>query len=153
MNILQVGKIELGNKPKKMGGQPEEGIARCTFEDKILMSDIVFLRAWTQVDVPCFYNPLTTALQPRSDTWRGVRTVGELRREYNLPVPNNKDSHYKVVYICLVFVFHLSVKVASNLWMYAEKYEYTSTISPKLIKFLNILTGNRKTVSEKVQQD
>ncbi|XP_023739396.1 ribosome biogenesis protein bms1 [Lactuca sativa] len=93
--VKKVGKIELGNKPKKMGGKVEEGIARCTFEDKILMSDIVFLRAWTQVDVPCFYNPLTTALQPRGDTWRGVRTVAELRREYNVPIPDNKDSHYK----------------------------------------------------------
>lgn len=95
--VKKAGKVELGNKPKKKGGQPEEGIARCTFEDKILMSDIVFLRAWTQVDVPCFYNPLTTALQPRGETWRGVRTVAELRREYNIPIPNNKDSHYKPI--------------------------------------------------------
>ncbi|KAK9072741.1 hypothetical protein SSX86_009176 [Deinandra increscens subsp. villosa] len=95
--VKKAGKIELGNKPKKKGGQPEEGIARCTFEDKILMSDIVFLRAWTQVDVPCFYNPLTTALQPRGETWRGVRTVGELRRNLNLPIPDNKDSHYKPI--------------------------------------------------------
>ncbi|KAL8227115.1 hypothetical protein R6Q57_016947 [Mikania cordata] len=95
--VKKAGKIELGNKPKKKGGQPEEGIARCTFEDKILMSDIVFLRAWTQVDVPCFYNPLTTALQPRGETWQGVRTVAELRRDYNLPIPDNKDSHYKPI--------------------------------------------------------
>ncbi|KAJ0806221.1 putative ribosome biogenesis protein Bms1/Tsr1 [Helianthus annuus] len=95
--VKKAGKIELGNKPKKMGGQPEEGIARCTFEDKILMSDIVFLRAWAQVDVPSFYNPLTTALQPRGDTWRGVRTVAELRRSYNIPIPDNKDSHYKPI--------------------------------------------------------
>lgn len=96
LKFVQAGKIELGNKPKKKGGQPEEGIARCTFEDKILMSDIVFLRAWTQVEVPCFYNPLTTALRPRGETWHGVRTVAELRRDYNLPIPDNKDSHYKV---------------------------------------------------------
>ncbi|GJX23552.1 ribosome biogenesis protein BMS1 [Tanacetum coccineum] len=95
--VKKAGKIELGNKPKKMGGQPEDGIARCTFEDKILMSDIVFLRAWTEVPVPCFYNPLTTALQPRGDTWRGVKTVAELRREYNIPIPDNKDSHYKPI--------------------------------------------------------
>ncbi|KAK1434970.1 hypothetical protein QVD17_00725 [Tagetes erecta] len=95
--VKKAGKIELGNKPKKKGGQPEEGIARCTFEDKILMSDIVFLRAWTQVEVPCFYNPLTTALQPRGETWHGVRTVAELRRDYNLPIPDNKDSHYKPI--------------------------------------------------------
>lgn len=60
------------------------------------MSDIVFLRAWTQVEVPSFYNPLTTALQPRDKTWQGMKTVAELRREHNLPVPFNKDSLYKV---------------------------------------------------------
>lgn len=62
------------------------------------MSDIVFLRAWTQVEVPQFYNPLTTALQPRGKTWEGMKTVSELRREHNLAVPVNKDSLYKVCY-------------------------------------------------------
>lgn len=93
---LQAAKEEIGNRPKKKGGQLREGIARCTFEDKILMSDIVFLRAWTQVEVPRFYNPLTTALQPRSQTWQGMKTVAELRTENNIPVPVNKDSIYKV---------------------------------------------------------
>lgn len=93
---MQAAKEEMGNEPKKKGGQPSEGIARCTFEDKIKMSDIVFLRAWTQVEVPCFYNPLSTALQPREQTWQGMKTVAELRREYNLPTPLNKDSLYKV---------------------------------------------------------
>lgn len=66
------------------------------------MSDIVFLRAWTQVEVPCFYNPLTTALQPRDQTWQGMKTLAELRREHNLPVPVNKDSLYKVKHIIFV---------------------------------------------------
>lgn len=102
---LQAAKEELGNQPKKKGGQAKEGIARCTFEDKILMSDIVFLRAWTQVEVPQFYNPLTTALQPRDQTWKGMRTVAELRREHNLPIPVNKDSFYKVCFGLLVYFF------------------------------------------------
>ncbi|KAJ8572985.1 hypothetical protein K7X08_009496 [Anisodus acutangulus] len=95
--VKKAAKEELGNQPKKKGGSAKEGIARCTFEDKILMSDIVFLRAWTQVEVPCFYNPLTTALQPREQTWQGMKTVAELRREHNLPVPVNKDSLYKPI--------------------------------------------------------
>ncbi|KAF7805324.1 ribosome biogenesis protein BMS1-like protein isoform X1 [Senna tora] len=95
--VKKAAKEEIGNQPKKKGGQPKEGIARCTFEDKILMSDIVFLRAWTQVEVPQFYNPLTTALQPRELTWQGMKTVAELRREHNLPVPLNKDSLYKKI--------------------------------------------------------
>lgn len=95
--VKKAAKEEIGNQPKKKGGSAKEGIARCTFEDKILMSDIVFLRAWTQVEVPSFYNPLTTALQPRDQTWRGMKTVAELRREHNLPVPVNKDSLYKPI--------------------------------------------------------
>ncbi|KAL4389329.1 hypothetical protein AHAS_Ahas03G0034200 [Arachis hypogaea] len=95
--VKKAAKEEIGNQPKRKGGQTKEGIARCTFEDKILMSDIVFLRAWTQVEVPDFYNPLTTALQPRDKTWLGMRTVAELRREHNLPIPLNKDSFYKKV--------------------------------------------------------
>ncbi|KDP37695.1 hypothetical protein JCGZ_06352 [Jatropha curcas] len=95
--VKKAAKEEIGNQPKKKGGAPREGIARCTFEDKILMSDIVILRAWTQVEVPQFYNPLTTALQPRSATWQGMKTVAELRREHNLPIPVNKDSLYKPI--------------------------------------------------------
>lgn len=62
------------------------------------MSDIVFLRAWTQVEVPQFYNPLNSALQPRDQTWQGMKTVAEMRREQNLPIPVNKDSLYKVIF-------------------------------------------------------
>ncbi|XP_050366426.1 uncharacterized protein LOC126784919 isoform X2 [Argentina anserina] len=93
--VKKAAKEEIGNQPKKKGGPPKEGIVRCTFEDKIKMSDIVFLRAWTQVDVPCFFNPLTTSLQPRDVTWQGMKTVAELRRERDIPIPVNIDSLYK----------------------------------------------------------
>lgn len=95
--VKKAAKEEMGNQSTKKGGVPKEGIARCTFEDKILMSDIVFLRAWTNVEVPCFYNPLTTALQRRDQPWAGMKTVAELRRDQNLPVPVNKDSLYKPI--------------------------------------------------------
>ncbi|XP_010542239.1 PREDICTED: ribosome biogenesis protein bms1 [Tarenaya hassleriana] len=80
-----------------LGNKSEEGVARCTFEDQILMSDIVFLRAWTKVEVPQFYNPLTTALQPREKPWQGMKTLGELRIEHNVSIPVNKDSLYKPI--------------------------------------------------------
>ncbi|KAG2267559.1 hypothetical protein Bca52824_062114, partial [Brassica carinata] len=86
----QAGKNMLDNNA-------QEGIARCTFEDQIKMSDIVFLRAWTPVEVPQFYNPLTTALQPRDKTWTGMKTFRELRSEHNIPIPVNKDSLYKPI--------------------------------------------------------
>ncbi|KAK9699419.1 hypothetical protein RND81_08G172100 [Saponaria officinalis] len=88
----------IGQKAKgKDGNTLDGGVARCTFEDKILMSDIVFLKGWVSVDIPKFFNPLTTALQPRDHVWQGMKTVGELRRERNLPVPVNKDSQYKPI--------------------------------------------------------
>ncbi|XP_073312093.1 uncharacterized protein [Primulina huaijiensis] len=95
--VKKAAKEEIANKFKKKGGFAKEAIARCTFEDKIKMGDIVFLRAWTQVDVPEFHNPLTTALLPRDQTWQGMKTVAELRREQNLPIPVNKDSLYKPI--------------------------------------------------------
>ncbi|KAI3990271.1 hypothetical protein MKX01_037610, partial [Papaver californicum] len=64
----EAAKEVLGNKPKRKGGQAREGIARCTFEDKFHMSDIVFLHAWTQVEVPRFFYPLTAALQPHENS-------------------------------------------------------------------------------------
>lgn len=78
-------------------GQGKEGSIRCTFEDKILMSDIVFLRAWVTVDIPRFFNPVTTLLQSHESVWRGMKTVAELRREMGLSVPVNKDSMYKPI--------------------------------------------------------
>jgi ribosome biogenesis protein BMS1 len=77
-------------------GQGPEGSVRCSFEDKILMSDIVFLRAWVRVAVPKLYNPVLSLLQPGIDTWQGMRTVGELRREQQIPIPVSTDSLYKV---------------------------------------------------------
>ena len=41
----------------------KKGIARCTFEDKILMRDIVFTRTWVSVDVPKLYNAVTNMLK------------------------------------------------------------------------------------------
>lgn len=95
--VKKAAKEVIGNKQSKKGGELKGGIARCTFEDKILMSDTVNLHMWTQVDIPHFFNPLTTALQPRDQTWQGMRTVAELRRENNIAVPVNNDSLYKPI--------------------------------------------------------
>jgi ribosome biogenesis protein BMS1 len=77
-------------------GQGKEGSIRCTFEDKILMSDIVFLRAWVTVDIPRFFNPVTTLLQLHGSVWQGMKTVAELRKEKGLSIPVKKNSIYKV---------------------------------------------------------
>ncbi|RHZ51019.1 GTPase BMS1 [Aspergillus thermomutatus] len=79
-----------------------EGCFRATFEDKILMSDIVFLRAWYPIKPHRFYNPVTNLLdldeEGSSDSgWLGMRLTGEVRREKGIPTPQNKDSAYRTI--------------------------------------------------------
>lgn len=84
-------------KPAK--GAP--GSFRATFEDKILMSDIVFLRAWTPVEPVKFYNPVTSLLWSRdkSSTDQSqnllMRTTAEIRKDRNIPIPVDKNSIYR----------------------------------------------------------
>lgn len=79
-----------------------EGYFRATFEDKILMSDIVFLRAWYPIKPHRFYNPVTNLLDQEEGTsgdngWQGMRLTGEVRREKGIPTPMNKDSAYRKI--------------------------------------------------------
>ncbi|KAF7268429.1 hypothetical protein GWI33_018439 [Rhynchophorus ferrugineus] len=80
---------------KKAASKPE-GCFRATFEDKILLSDIVFCRTWYKVDVPEFYNPVTTLLLPSDmkNRWKGVRTTGEIKRENDIRNDVNSDHLY-----------------------------------------------------------
>ncbi|KAK9800776.1 hypothetical protein WJX73_000661 [Symbiochloris irregularis] len=56
------GTIKKALRPGVHGGKA--GSFRASFEDKPLLSDIVFLRAWIAVDLPRFYNPVTNLLAP-----------------------------------------------------------------------------------------
>ncbi|KAG0646365.1 Ribosome biogenesis bms1 [Hyphodiscus hymeniophilus] len=76
---------------KKALSKPD-GHFRATFEDKILMSDIVFLRAWYPVRPHRFYNPVTNLIG-----WSGMRLTGEVRRAENIATPQQKNSNYKPV--------------------------------------------------------
>lgn len=80
-----------------------EGHFRATFEDKVLMSDIVFLRAWYPVRPHKFYNPVTNLLETaaeETDTekegigWKGMRLTGQIRADQNIPTPQQKNSAY-----------------------------------------------------------
>jgi len=91
-----------------------EGYYRATFEDKILMSDIVFLRAWYPVKPHRFYNPVTNLLDAPPTTfnraatssnvnpqvsdveqgWQAMRLTGAVRAVMNIPTPLQKDSKY-----------------------------------------------------------
>ncbi len=70
------------------------GSFRSTFEDRVLMSDIVFLRLWVPIEPVHYYNPVLSLLGEELE-WRGVKTTAVLRREHNVPVPISKDSLYK----------------------------------------------------------
>ncbi|KAF3903073.1 hypothetical protein ABW21_db0201783 [Orbilia brochopaga] len=72
-----------------------DGYFRATFEDKILMSDIVFLRAWYPVKPRKFYNPMTNLLG--EDGWKSMRLTGQVRAEEGIQTPLLKDSKYKKI--------------------------------------------------------
>eukprot|EP01027_Heterolobosea_sp_BB2_P016217 GEZU01023108.1.p1 GENE.GEZU01023108.1~~GEZU01023108.1.p1 ORF type:complete len:1007 (+),score=359.54 GEZU01023108.1:341-3361(+) len=81
-----------GQVKKAVRGEP--GTFRATFEDKILPSDIVFMRTWYPVEPIKFYNPVTNLL---TQHWVGMRTISELRQLNNMKVPQKKDSKYKTI--------------------------------------------------------
>ncbi|CAG5122657.1 unnamed protein product, partial [Candidula unifasciata] len=75
------------------------GAFRATFEDKIRMNDIVFLKAWVKLEIPKFIMPVTSLLlsHESKQAWLGMRTIGQLRYERSLPVPQKADSLYKPI--------------------------------------------------------
>lgn len=66
------------------------GSFRATFEDKVLLSDIIFCRLWVPVEPKLYFNDITSLL----GEWEGMRTTAMLRRERAIPVTVNKDSLY-----------------------------------------------------------
>ncbi|KAL8761388.1 MAG: hypothetical protein Q9184_002483 [Pyrenodesmia sp. 2 TL-2023] len=83
-----------------------DGHFRATFEDKVLMSDIIFLRAWYPVKPHRFYNPVTNLLDASHTTnnesgdgegWKGMRLTGQIRRDQGLATPQQKNSAYRPI--------------------------------------------------------
>ncbi|RPB01036.1 DUF663-domain-containing protein [Choiromyces venosus 120613-1] len=90
-----------GQIKRALANAKQDGHFRATFEDKVLMSDIIFLRAWYPIKPRKFYNPVTNLLTdttlPDAPAWNGMRTTGEVRRELNIKTPMIADSTYKPV--------------------------------------------------------
>ena len=76
-----VGEIKKAHK--------DAGEFRATFGHKIQMSDLVMLKAWVPVEAPRFCNPMIDL-----DIWPRMRTINEVRRDTNTPIPNKADSSY-----------------------------------------------------------
>jgi len=72
---------------KKAEGQ--KGSFRATFEDRILMSDLVMCKCWVPVEPRKFYHPVIDVAG-----WRRARLIGELRADQGVAVPHNPDSNY-----------------------------------------------------------
>ncbi|KAF9078081.1 hypothetical protein BDP27DRAFT_1310731 [Rhodocollybia butyracea] len=97
-------------------GKGGEGSFRAAFEDKVLMSDIIFLRAWYSIQPRKFYNPVMSLLLPShsssqlhasssevdadietKSTWTGMRLTGQVRRSLGIKTPLDVNSTYKKV--------------------------------------------------------
>ena len=77
---------------KKQLNTKPEGRFRATFEDKILKSDVVFLKTWAPFELNKFYNPI---IEYGDKKQKMLRTMSQLRKDYGIKLEQKPDSEYK----------------------------------------------------------
>jgi ribosome biogenesis protein BMS1 len=92
------------------GGGP--GAFRAMFEDKLLMSDIVFLRTWVPVEPKKLYNPVTSLLCENSDEWTPMRTIAQMRLAIGASIPVNKVNGFCCLSFFLTSFLNFLLKIA-----------------------------------------
>lgn len=75
----------------------DDGSFRATFEDKLIRSDLVFLKAWVPLPLPTLYNPVQSLLVPSGRGWLRMRNTAELRIAQDMAAPVQEDSLYKPI--------------------------------------------------------
>jgi ribosome biogenesis protein BMS1 len=107
--VMDKNDVQGSDGDKKMGRLPS-GAFRATFEDKILMSDIVVCRLWVNVEPKKFYNPILSMLVDQKKILARkdqegekeaalvmMRPTAQVRRDEMIPQVVNKDSVYKPI--------------------------------------------------------
>jgi len=125
-SICTVSGIRGQVKKALQRGQP--GDFRATFEDKVMLSDIVFCRTWIRVDIKKYYNPVTAFLENDATThWRAMKSKAQLHIETQTPLLVNADSIYKTTErpVQKKIKFHMPKSIESAL-PYASKPKNSS---------------------------
>ena len=78
-----------GSIKKAVKDGAPDGAFRATFEDKILKSDLIFLRTWYQLNIAKFCNPVVAYGETRM-----LKTHSQLRKERGIELKPKKDSDY-----------------------------------------------------------
>lgn len=70
----------------------KDGSYRATFEDKPLLSDVIFLRAWVAVELPKFYNPITNLLDKHAGVLQRQNPAAQAQQQMALTAGGAGDS-------------------------------------------------------------
>jgi len=117
---------------KKAKGR--DGIFRATFEDVIKLSDVIILKTWAPVELTKYCTSVRTLLLPAEDKakWKGMKTVGEIKKERSIRNTPNPDSLYTAITARREYV-PLPMRVPKDLQR-ALPYNMKPKITPKGIK-------------------